>query len=429
MKRKTLTILTIGSILCLALSGCGASSGEKGSEETVLLNGEEANDRTTEEVENEKSGSSEADASASEESGQETEQETDETEEEIVDDRDPAGLYLPDGRFIPWEELGIDVGQSYLNPSKKALEKRAFNVFRDHNYDSGKLIIPLEEDDIGFGALRGLGNSFSEPSYQYVSEISFPKTLREIDDEGLASNDYLTTLDFGHTQLTRIGKSAFQRCGDLVSISLPDTLESIGEEAFRFCESLTSIDLSNTKLTKIEKNTFDDCFALADVKLPDTLESIGESAFSGCPITDISSLPAGLKSIGPHAFGGTSITSIAKDTFPVGVDTINSSAFGSCPLLTSVDLPDTVTRIESDAFRASSALTTINIPATITKVAGAAFRGCDSLTNINYAGTMEQWNNVDKTVSDDFLGSSDDWTFYSKSGIKTVTCSDGVITL
>ena len=54
-----------------------------------------------------------------------------------------------------------------------------------------------------------------------------------------------------------------------------------------------------------------------------------------------------------------------------------------------------------------------------TSIGNYAFRGCTSLTNINYQGTKSEWNNV-SSVS---LG----WS--NGSSIKTITCTDGQITI
>ena len=47
------------------------------------------------------------------------------------------------------------------------------------------------------------------------------------------------------------------------------------------------------------------------------------------------------------------------------------------------------------------------------------FQQCGNLTNITYNGTKEQWNSINK----------DSWDWDYGSAIKTVTCTDGVITL
>lgn len=63
-------------------------------------------------------------------------------------------------------------------------------------------------------------------------------------------------------------------------------------------------------------------------------------------------------------------------------------------------------------------LKSINFPKGVLSIGGYVFSFWCNLTNITYNGTKEQWNNV---IKDNF------WN--SESKIKTITCTDGVITL
>lgn len=57
-------------------------------------------------------------------------------------------------------------------------------------------------------------------------------------------------------------------------------------------------------------------------------------------------------------------------------------AFYNCKALTSVTIPNGVTRIGYEAFRDCQALTTIEIPASVTSIEEGAFRGCKNLRSI-----------------------------------------------
>lgn len=67
---------------------------------------------------------------------------------------------------------------------------------------------------------------------------------------------------------------------------------------------------------------------------------------------------------------------------PEGTDYIVSCAFEDCKELTSVVIPNTVTRISWDAFSGCSGLKSIVIPNSVTEIESKAFRGCSGLTNI-----------------------------------------------
>ena len=67
---------------------------------------------------------------------------------------------------------------------------------------------------------------------------------------------------------------------------------------------------------------------------------------------------------------------------PEGTDYIVSCAFEDCKELTSVVIPNTVTRISWDAFSGCSGLKSIVIPNSVTEIESKAFRDCSGLTNI-----------------------------------------------
>lgn len=97
---------------------------------------------------------------------------------------------------------------------------------------------------------------------------------------------------------------------------------------------------------------------------------------------------------------------------------IGEYAFGDCASLTSINCPDTLTSIAEAAFYGCTALKSIYLPNNITRIGDWAFGKCKSLANINYAGTKKEWDAIDKGL---------EW--YEDSGLETITCSDGVISL
>ena len=137
-----------------------------------------------------------------------------------------------------------------------------------------------------------------------------------------------------------------------------------------------------------------------NIELPETVTDIGWWAFGFC---------SNLKSI----------------TIPDSVTTIGWCAFDGCSSLTNITIPNSVTSIEAYAFYNCISLTDITIPNSVTSIGNFAFYGCGFKENINYNGTIEEWNTIKKqaewgAVSE---GSS------SRINLKTVTCTDGVITL
>ena len=99
------------------------------------------------------------------------------------------------------------------------------------------------------------------------------------------------------------------------------------------------------------------------------------------------------------------------------VEVIGGLAFYNKPGVTSVIIPEGVTKISVGAFSGDYELTDVSIPTTLQFIGPNAFY-TPSLTDFKFAGTVEQWENIVKIAS---------W-IKGTSSIR-VTCSDGVIEL
>ena len=227
------------------------------------------------------------------------------------------------------------------------------------------------------------------------------------------------------TDVTTIGKYAFEDCLNLTGITIPDSVTTIGEGAFYLCRYLTGITIPNS-VTTIGKMAFTSCSSLTNITIPDSVTTIGEAAFGECTnlvefngkfasedgrclIVDgtlNSFAPAGLTSytipdsvttIGWWAFGGcNSLTSV---TIPDSVTTIGYAAFGGCDSLTSVTIGDSVTTIGDWAFCVCDSLTSVTIPDSVTTIGERAFAYCYSLTSVYCKATTPP--SLDSNVFDD----------------------------
>ena len=84
--------------------------------------------------------------------------------------------------------------------------------------------------------------------------------------------------------------------------------------------------------------------------------------------------------IDEHAFyGATQLTSV---TLPETVTKIRDEAFGGCSSLTSVNVPSGVTAIPTGCFKKCSALTSVTGMAGVTSIGGSAFMSCSSLATV-----------------------------------------------
>lgn len=248
--------------------------------------------------------------------------------------------------------------------------------------------------------------------------------------------------------VTSIGECAFYCCSSLTSITIPDSVTSIGIQAFQGCSHLTSITIPDS-VTSIGDYAFSDCRVLTSITISDSVTSIGDCEFFLCVSLTSITIPNSVRSIGRQAFG--SCRSLTSITIPDGVTSIGDKTFSSCSNLTTVTIPDSVTSIGDDAFKDCpietatipaiacryirnselktvvitsgntigadvfwncSSLTSVTIPDSVTRISTYAFNGCSSLTSITFNGTKEQWYEIGLSIDVDNC---------------TVHCTDGDI--
>jgi hypothetical protein len=222
----------------------------------------------------------------------------------------------------------------------------------------------------------------------------------------------------GGYKVTSIGMSAFSGCTRLTSIKIPNSITKITEYVFQNCTGLNSMTIPDS-VKRIEGMSFSGCSGLKKVSIGSSVTYIGRNAFGGCTGLTSVTIPKSVISIDVGAFDGCSglkqfIVDKNNDkyssqngvlfnstrtsliyyphgkkgsyTIPNGVTNIGESAFMDCTGLTSVTIPNSVTRIEGayngGAFYGCTGLTKIAIPDSVITIGNLAFSECTSLTSI-----------------------------------------------
>ncbi len=86
--------------------------------------------------------------------------------------------------------------------------------------------------------------------------------------------------------------------------------------------------------------------------------------------------------------GNIVIPAVVTYKEPYRVEKIASWVFEECSGLTSITIPDSVTRIGYCAFSSCSGLTSIIIPNSVTEIEDRAFNGCTSLISVTIPNSV-----------------------------------------
>lgn len=148
----------------------------------------------------------------------------------------------------------------------------------------------------------------------------------------------------------------------------------------------TQVDIFfNSNYPLEDYSSFSNCKMLKSVILPEKLEEIPTSLFEGCSALTTLVIPNTVTKIGKNAFKESGLTQI---TLPESLTTIEASAFYKTKLET-ITIPKNVTKIPTDCFYQCENLTRAMFPNTLTTIDARAFRGCSNLTNIDIPTSLE----------------------------------------
>ena len=188
-----------------------------------------------------------------------------------------------------------------------------------------------------------------------------------------------------------IERAAFVERKDMVHISIPDSVTSIGNEAFLECSNLTRIEIPDSVI-EIGSRAFEGCECLSEIILPPSVEIMPDTVetddydlsmdltFYGCKSLTSIRLPETITKIGGGSFEGCE--SLTEIEIPEGVDTIGNGAFSGCTSLKNIKLPESLRVIRAGAFSGCISLTEVVIPDGVEIIPYSAFFGCTGLASV-----------------------------------------------
>ena len=243
-----------------------------------------------------------------------------------------------------------------------------------------------------------------------------------------------------------IGEYAFSNCTNLQEVTIPSNVKTIGTNAFEFCEGLATV---NWNAKNCPNTPFGEhCASLTTINFGDSVETIGEYAFFELPNLTTVTIGKNVTKVEHTVFGecpnlstitvseentayyssGNCLIDTATKTLTVGCKEVTIPNDGSVTRLglacfygrniESVIVPSCVTEIDKYAFAYCRNLNEMSIQGHITSLGYGVFSAVYNLPNIDYAGTVSEFSAL---LNND--------SFQDRTGVKTVTCSNGVLTL
>jgi len=253
----------------------------------------------------------------------------------------------------------------------------------------------LDDEQVGGDWFEG---TYIEKASTYTGEINIPSVVTY---EGKAYT------------VTGIGREAFLRCDESVSVKIPETVKRIGMCAFSY-SYISSLTIPNSvekigwaaccEMFNLREIVFPEKLdtipdrmlqfsqihgwksPLVSVKMPKEVKYIDRGAFAGLTNLEYISLPEGLKYIGEEAFIGNN-KMVAE--LPASVSYIGANAFHITKAPTNTSLPDSLRTLEPEAFRAAKGLTQMSIPGYITNIPDYCFTACSNITSLELNDKIE----------------------------------------
>jgi hypothetical protein len=173
-------------------------------------------------------------------------------------------------------------------------------------------------------------------SIQYICLSSSTETISKFLFKYCANLAYFTFECA--SQVSSLGKSAFEFCSSLQSICIPSSVEMIAKSCFNYCEKLSALTFEpGCQISILGESAFSSCSSLHSICIPSSVQMIATSCFNYC-------------------------RNLSELTFESGSDlgTLGDYAFADCSSLQSIPIPASLREVTGLAM-ADSGIDTVAV--------------------------------------------------------------------
>lgn len=246
-------------------------------------------------------------------------------------------------------------------------------IFMGYTGNATELTIPMEIKGKKVTKIEGMyankACKYNGPFCDTIKTLTIPATIEMIDSFNMENCKNLEKVILLEG-ITTIDYAAFSGCENLTEVVLPSTLTTIEYGAFSSCIKLEKVSLPQG-LKKIEGHAFSNCKSLSDITIPATTVIEGSNPFKQTKWLENKQAENPLVVINGVLVDGQKAT--GDIVIPDTVKTIGDTAFWNNENITSVTIPEGVTKICYGAFMWCSKLAKIAIPSSVTSFEESAF--------------------------------------------------------
>lgn len=317
-----------------------------------------------------------------------------------------AQIIKPDAGYDGMSEVVLN---KYVSKSQKKTVKP-------------KATIQVITPDAGYD---GLSEVTVEPGYSNSISSYLDKSLTTLTSDDLSTIDRIPYQAFSGFQklsgtltipnnIKSISDSAFYSCSSIEAVTLPDTLEYLGGGSFMYCSKLSSIN-APSNLRRVGENalygtawmnnqrgagliyfgkilcgrsygnTYPEDVTNPSIK-SDTV-AIADSVFINYPYIEQIIIPKSVEYLASRSLSSRDLKSVTFES-DSQLDEIGSQAFYRCESLTSIEIPQNVTKIGVNVF-STSGLTDIIFKGSKLKSLDGTFAYAKKLKNITFPVGVE----------------------------------------